>query len=84
MPRCGATFDENDRPPLDKGGLQGGSIRSSENLPLTPSLCKEGGLFSRESSLSSLTTPTTDENDRPPLDKGGLQGGSSQPPVTST
>ncbi len=23
MPRCGATFDEK-RPPLDKGGLQGG------------------------------------------------------------
>ena len=47
MPGSGATLDENDRPPLDKGGLQGGSIRSSENLPLTPSLCKEGGLFSR-------------------------------------
>ena len=24
MPRCGATFDEKRRPPLDKGGLQGG------------------------------------------------------------
>jgi hypothetical protein len=24
MPRCGATFDERQRPPLDKGGLQGG------------------------------------------------------------
>ena len=26
MPRCGATFDEK-RPPLDKGGLQGGFER---------------------------------------------------------
>ena len=24
MSRCGATFDENSVPPLDKGGLQGG------------------------------------------------------------
>ena len=32
------------RPPLDKGGLQGGFPRANnkENLPLTPSLSKEG------------------------------------------
>jgi hypothetical protein len=27
MPRCGATVDEKQRPPLDKGGLQGGFRR---------------------------------------------------------
>ena len=42
MPLCGATTDENNRPPLDKGGLQGGGARKFANLPLTPSLCKEG------------------------------------------
>ena len=30
MPRCGATLDENRRPPLDKGGLQGGFGRNSQ------------------------------------------------------
>ena len=42
MPLCGATTDENNRPPLDKGGLQGGGARKFVNLPLTPSLSKEG------------------------------------------
>jgi hypothetical protein len=36
------TMDENNRPPLDKGGLQGGDVWKFVNLPQTPSLCKEG------------------------------------------
>ena len=42
MPLRGATTDENNRPPFDKGGLQGGCAWKFANLPLTPSLCKEG------------------------------------------
>ncbi len=42
MPLCGATTDENNRPPFDKGGFQGGGAWKFANLPLTPSLCKEG------------------------------------------
>ena len=42
MPRRSATTDENNRPPLDKGGLQGGDAWKFANLPQTPSWCKEG------------------------------------------
>src|SRR2546426_10852102 len=43
----GTTKNENDRPPFDKGGLQGGTHWARADLPLIPSLCKEGG-FSEE------------------------------------
>lgn len=33
MPRCGATFDEDYRPPLDKGGLQGGKGNQPTPVP---------------------------------------------------
>ena len=48
MPLGGATTDENDRPPFSKGGLQGGRTWPCCDLLLTPSLEKEGGLFSGE------------------------------------
>ena len=35
MPRWGSTLDEKQRPPLDKGGLQGGFRGKPRNLPLT-------------------------------------------------
>ena len=38
----GTTTDENNRPPQAKGRLQGGGAWKFANLPLTPSLCKEG------------------------------------------
>jgi hypothetical protein len=53
MPSCGATFDENSVPPLDKGGLQGGFREQKPTHPgasvkvsqaFTPS---EGGDFRR-------------------------------------
>jgi hypothetical protein len=50
MPLRGATMDENNRPPLDKGGLQGGDAWKFANLPLTPSLCKEGERYFQGSS----------------------------------
>ena len=42
MPLHGATMDANNRPPLNKVGLQGGDAWKFANLPLTPSLCKKG------------------------------------------
>ena len=33
MPLDGVTTNENDRPPLDKGGLQGGLPRHSQSIP---------------------------------------------------
>ncbi|MGH9425834.1 MAG: glycosyltransferase, partial [Terriglobia bacterium] len=51
MPRCGATFDENERLPLDKGGLQGGGGggRNPHQPPPDPLLVQGGGTsFSRE------------------------------------
>ncbi len=36
MPLCDATTDENNRPPLDKGGLQGGGAWKFANLSLPP------------------------------------------------
>ena len=42
MPSGGTMEDENDGPPFDKGGLQGGLCRDRIHLPLAPSLCKEG------------------------------------------
>ncbi len=50
MPLRGATTDENNRPTLDKGGLQGGDAWKFANLPLTPSLCKEGEHYFQGSS----------------------------------
>ena len=48
MPRCGATFDENNLPPLDKGDFRGWANVNHTNLPLTLFLCKEGRtLFQR-------------------------------------
>jgi hypothetical protein len=49
MPLRGATTDENNRPPLDKGGLQEGDAWKFANLPPNPLLVQGGGtLFSRE------------------------------------
>ena len=54
-PLEGTTTDENKRPPLDKGGLQGGgAIATSPNLPLTPSLCKEGERYFQRASTESF------------------------------
>jgi len=47
MPRPGATTDENNRPPFDKGGLQGGgTIRCLRKAPFPP-LCKEANVIFR-------------------------------------
>ncbi len=49
MPLRGATTDENNRPPLDKGGLQGGGAWKFANLPPDPLLVQGGGTsFSEE------------------------------------
>lgn len=42
MPRRGATGDGNHRPPLGKGGLQGGGANATSNLPLTPPCARRG------------------------------------------
>ncbi len=62
MPLCGATTDENNRLPLDKRGLQGGGAWKFANLPLTPSLCKEGERHSHRSALMILRITPRDEN----------------------
>ena len=61
MPLCGATTDENNRPPLDKGGLQGGGAWKFANLPLTPLLVEEGGTSFSEEFPMPLRGATTDE-----------------------
>ena len=55
MTPCATVENENDRPPFDKGGLQGGTHWDRTHLPLTPSLCKEGG-FSRRDVIKSVGT----------------------------
>ena len=53
MPLRGATTDENERPPLDKGGLQGGGVWKFRKPPPDPLLVRGGGTsFSTRSSLS--------------------------------
>ncbi len=43
MPLCGATTDENNRPPLDKGGLQGGRAWKFHKPSPDPLLAQGGG-----------------------------------------
>jgi hypothetical protein len=47
MPRCGATFDENSVPPLDKGGLQGGSWTRNQPTPALRATPPMEGIFKR-------------------------------------
>jgi hypothetical protein len=44
MPLCGATMDENDRPPLDEGGLQGGGWCLEVRRPPPDPLLVQGGV----------------------------------------
>jgi len=41
VPQSSTATDENNRPPLDKGGLQGGGATASASFALSLSLCKE-------------------------------------------
>jgi len=70
-PRSRATFDATNRPPLDKGGLQGGLEDPTLHRPLADCGVPGGGIaFSEQFSGVAF-----DATNRPPLDKGGLQGG---------
>src|SRR5262249_31315699 len=52
--KLAATPTQNNRPPLDRGGLQGGTPETGLALPLAPSLCKEG---EHSGQLVQLTLP---------------------------
>ncbi len=49
MPLRGATTDENIVPPWTRGDFRGVVLGSFANLPLTPSLCKEGERYFQRS-----------------------------------
>ena len=69
MSQCGATMDENNRPPLDKGGLQGGARgvpRTSPNL----SLRKEGEAYFQAG--STLSAASKMKNRRPRFERSAL------------
>src|SRR5262249_43828529 len=59
MPVMGTTSGETDRPPLIKGGLQGGATENHSDLAFTPSLCKEGEFAGKanDAKLVQLTLP---------------------------
>jgi len=65
MPRCRATLDEDNRPPLDKfgqGGTSGGwGDRSLRKPPLSPSFCKKEECYSEEFFMRPCGT-TFDKN----------------------
>ena len=48
MPLRRRHTDENNRPPWTRGDFRGWCDRNLPKLPLTPSLCKEGGVIFRE------------------------------------
>lgn len=62
LPLCGATTDENDRPPLDKGGLQGGGVWKFRKPPPGPLLVQGGATSFSEEPFMPLCGATTDEN----------------------
>ena len=74
-PHSSAAFDDNNRPPLDKGGLQGGLDEPTRHRPPLDRSVPGGGIvFSKQFSGTAF-----DASNRPPLDKGGLQGGLDEP-----
>jgi hypothetical protein len=53
MPFCGAMFDENSVPPLDKGGLQGGFEHGDQATPAQRATPPKEGFFRRDTELTA-------------------------------